>query len=63
MARNNGKNKVNNSVTVMLDDEDYEKFDTLCHRTGLSQSAVFRAFYKQHFDQFMENMKTGKEML
>lgn len=63
MARNSGKNKVNNSVTVMLDDKDYEKFNSLCFKTGLSQSAVFRAFYKQHFDEFMENMKTGREIL
>lgn len=62
MARSSGKNKVNNCVAVMLSDEDYEKFDTFCHKTGLSQSAVFRAFYKQHFDQFVENMKR-KEML
>lgn len=51
------KKKYSRCVAVMLEDKDYEEFEAFCHKTGLSQSAVFRTLYKQHFKQFVENMK------
>lgn len=49
-----------NRVTTLLDDNDYNKVQAICKRTGMSQSSVLRIFFKSYFQAFEKQVEDGR---